>query len=249
MSDAAVPNTERLNLAPVSWTRSPQIGELVKALALAQLKFEPIFKENDNPQFHSKYADLSAIIAATQKHLAANGLVVMQLPNIEGQMLHLTTILAHTSEQFIENVFSLPATMRDQFHAQSVGSAMTYARRYALQAILGVAADVDDDATEAVGGGSKEAAKAVAEKKIAEYKAKAPVKEEPKGVVISRPEALNGHYIAVSGMIEAPLMVKFFSDTESKRFQDANGKPYWRVPSEYEKDLLSLCTQLQVKVS
>ena len=240
MSDAAVPNTERVPFRAPYYSRSEQIGELVKALAQAQLKFDPIFKENINPMFKSKYADLSAVIAATQKHLAENGLVVMQLPTVEAETLNLTTILAHTSGQFIQNMFSTPATMREAFNNQTIGSALTYARRYALQAILGVAAEVDDDATAAVGGGTKEAAQNVAQQKIAQHKAKAgsegirlvPWKENT--VVV----AGNGLQIIRSSMTEEQKLKFHF-----KNDFDAKG---WTLPASEAHLFASICDNLKV---
>jgi hypothetical protein len=154
--------------------RSDSIRELVAALAKARQNFKPIHKEMENPQYRSKYADLSAIIEATQQSLNANGLVVIQGVDctVEASTTIIETMLAHTSGEWISETLHLPATMRDRFDAQSVGSSQTYGRRYAMQAILGVAAEIDDDATAAVGNGSAKAAAEVADKRIAEMKAR-----------------------------------------------------------------------------
>lgn len=161
--------------------RSEQINELVVALTKAQAEFKPILKETDNPAFRSKYADLSTIIAATRPALNSNGLVIIQGVEclMDIQVTKIETLLAHVSGQWISEELHLPATMRDRFDAQAVGSSQTYGRRYAMQAILGVAADVDDDGNAAVGIGSKEAAQAVAEKKIADLKSKLGKPAEP----------------------------------------------------------------------
>jgi hypothetical protein len=159
-----------LNIGSLS--HSPTIGKLAGALAAAQLEFLPIFKENENPAFRSKYADLATVIAATQKPLAKQGLVVVQSPTTEGKDVILTTLLLHSSGEWLSSSLTMPGTMRDGFTAQTIGSAVTYSRRYALQAIIGVAADVDDDANAASGVGSKAAAQAVAQEKIAAHEAK-----------------------------------------------------------------------------
>jgi ERF superfamily len=153
-------------------TRSVGIGKLVEALCKAQLEFAPVVKANINPQFKSKYADLATIIQATMPALAKNGLVVIQSPSAKGRELTMTTMLVHSSGEWISSELTLPATMRNELTAQTIGSACTYSRRYALQSVLGIAADLDDDAQEASGGGSTAAAQAVAERKIAEYKGK-----------------------------------------------------------------------------
>ena len=159
----------------IKFERSEQIGELFGALAKAQLKFKPIVKETENPYYHSKYADLSQCISATQPALAKNGLVVVQFPNTDARMktMGLTSVLGHSSGQWMRGTLTLPAEMsgRDgkmRFDSQSVGAAMTYARRYAYQALVCVAAETDDDANATLGNGSKGAAQDVAKRKLAE---------------------------------------------------------------------------------
>lgn len=172
--------TENDPIVGESWKMSSSIAELVTALAKAQLKFKPILKKDTNPAFHAKYSDLPTLIAATQVALAENSLVVMQMTRSEfgaedTKMLTITTMLAHGSGQWIATDLTLPAMMRDRFDAQSVGSAITYGRRYSLQAMLGVAADSDDDGNKAAGIGSKEAVKEVIGKKLKEMAGNEPV--------------------------------------------------------------------------
>jgi hypothetical protein len=162
------------------WRMSMTIGKIASALATAQGKFDPILKENDNPAYRgSKYADLSSIIAGTQKHLADVGIAVIQMPHAEfgsddTKMLTLTTMLAHSSGEWIMCDLEMPAMMRERFDAQSVGSGITYARRYALQSMLGVAAEVDDDGNKASGVGTREQAQAVGAQKAADKQAETP---------------------------------------------------------------------------
>lgn len=160
---------------------SEKIGELVAALSKAQLEFGQIIKDQKNPYYNSKYADLSSVISATQSALAKNGLVVFQHPStdVDAQRVTITSRMAHISDQWTESELTLPATMlgkdgKPRFDAQSCGAAMTYGRRYAMQGLTGTSAELDDDANSAVGIGSKEAAQAVAERKIADYKSKKP---------------------------------------------------------------------------
>jgi ERF superfamily len=120
-----------------------QTGELVAALAAAQLKFEPIKKTKKNPFFKSLYADLEDIISATQPALAAQGLVVIQKLTNDGKNVIVTTRLAHKSGQWIESVLSMP--IGPKVDHQAIGTAATYGRRYSYQAIIGVAAELDDD--------------------------------------------------------------------------------------------------------
>ncbi len=140
---------------------SSKIGQLVEALAKAQLEFKPVVKDTKNPYYGSMYADLASVIAATQTALAKNGLVVMQSPevNLEEMTLTMTSLLMHSSGAWLQNRLVVPATMKgkdgqDRFDAQSVGSASTYTRRYAYQSLVGVAAEADDDGNAATGAGN-----------------------------------------------------------------------------------------------
>jgi hypothetical protein len=118
---------------------SEQISELAAALAKAQGMMENAVMNRINPHFKSKYADLAAIFDAARKPLSANGLAIVQ--TIGDSVLH--TRLLHTSGQWIASEHPLPMSGRPQ----EIGSALTYARRYSLSALIGIAADEDDDAT------------------------------------------------------------------------------------------------------
>lgn len=157
--------------------KSESIAELAKALAKAKGEFKPIVKETENPAYARggkamKYADLSTIIEATEKALAENGLSLIQSPdvNVADHSMSLIGMLVHTSGEWLRFITTLPAVQRDRFDAQSCGSSITYARRYQYKSIIG-AAEEDDDGNAAAGIGSREAAKPVGDKKVAEFKA------------------------------------------------------------------------------
>jgi hypothetical protein len=131
------------NLPVISgFEKSPTIGELTKALANARKDFKPVLKDANNPFFKSKYADLAGVIESTTAALSKNELVVIQSPGkiYNGHIL-LTTLLSHSSGEWIKDELELPIA---KFDAQGTGSAITYARRYAYQAIVGVSAEDDD---------------------------------------------------------------------------------------------------------
>jgi len=130
---------------------SEQISELAAALAAAQGMMENAIMNRINPHFKSKYADLAAIFDAARKPLSANGLAIVQ--TIGDGVLH--TRLLHTSGQWIASEHPLPMSGRPQ----EIGSALTYARRYSLSALIGIAADEDDDANAAQKGNGKPAGK------------------------------------------------------------------------------------------
>lgn len=126
-------------------TKSTTIVEIAKALVKFQKAVKPVKKEAENPFFKSKYADLASIIEAIKDPMADNGLSFSQFPTGQNQ---LTTILMHESGEWLEDTYTVaPVDNRPQ----SVGSAITYARRYALGAILGIATESDDDGAEASG--------------------------------------------------------------------------------------------------
>jgi len=122
---------------------SPTIGELAKALAAAQAELEPAKRDATNPHFRSKYADLSACWDAVRAPLARHGLAVSQLPSLDGDVVRLTTMLLHTSGEFIGSDAAVRIAKHD---APSVGSALTYLRRYSLSAIVGLSTEDDDGA-------------------------------------------------------------------------------------------------------
>jgi len=133
--------------------QSPEITELVKALSRAQGQMEPAKFNKSNPHFKSKYADFTSCMEACRKPLADNELCVMQYCETINERLHLVTLLAHSSGQWITSAFPLYPKTAD---SQAIGSAMTYGKRYSLASLLGIVSDeewVDDDAESAMGRG------------------------------------------------------------------------------------------------
>lgn len=132
-------------------TKSDNIGELAAALAKAQGQIKNAAKDAANPFFKSKYADLASIRDAIQAPFAENGLCVMQPVSVDGSKVTVTTILAHSSGQWVSSDLSMTAQRQVQGGGwekidtpQAIGSATSYARRYALAAIAAVATEDDD---------------------------------------------------------------------------------------------------------
>lgn len=117
------------------------------ALAKAQGEITGALKDSANPFFKSKYADLASCWDACRSALSKNGLAVVQLPSIAGERLVLETRLIHESGQSISSF--VPVNPKDET-PQAMGSALTYARRYGLTAMVGVA-QIDDDGNSASG--------------------------------------------------------------------------------------------------
>jgi len=127
------------------------IGTLAAALAKAQAAIKGASKDTTNPHFKSKYADLASVWDACRKPLSDNGLSVVQFTQLYGEDRYpvLVTRLLHASGESVEGVTPLLMAKQDM---QALGSALTYARRYGLAAIVGVAPE-DDDGNAAVGNG------------------------------------------------------------------------------------------------
>ena len=147
--------------------QSESITKLATALSIVQGKLSHAKKDSANPFFKSKYADLESVWDACRDLLAANGLSIMQFPGttyVEDLGEHkiftmsMTTILAHSSGEWIGQEMSIPVSKPD---AQGSGSALTYMRRYALAAVVGVV-QADDDANAAVQSKSSNAMKSIA---------------------------------------------------------------------------------------
>lgn len=120
-------------------TKSESIKNLAGALIKFQTEVKAVKKDANNPFFKSKYADLASIIEAIREPLSKNELAFAQFPT---GTCGLTSILMHSSGEFIEDTFTMvPVDNKPQ----TAGSAITYMRRYALGSMLGVATEEDDD--------------------------------------------------------------------------------------------------------
>lgn len=116
---------------------------LIEALVGAQTELKNVLTTKTNPHFKSRYADLASVRDAVTPILTKYGLAVAQLGDIVNGAFILRTRLMHVSGQCLESIYPLP-TLLDT--PQKMGSAVTYARRYSLAAILGIASEEDDDA-------------------------------------------------------------------------------------------------------
>jgi hypothetical protein len=119
---------------------SAEIGKLATALAHAQAEMGGATKDARNPHFGNSYADLAAVVEAC-KPLATHGIAILQPTRADGAHVTVTTMLAHESGEWISE--DLTMTAKDA-SPQSVGSAITYGRRYGLLALVGLAPEDDD---------------------------------------------------------------------------------------------------------
>jgi hypothetical protein len=130
--------------------QSESIAALAAALSKAQGAIKGASKDTANPFFKSKYADLASVWDACRDALSANGLSVIQTTDDGAEGVTVITTLAHSSGEWVRGKLTMKPAKNDP---QGVGSAITYARRYALAAMVGVAPE-DDDGNAASGKGS-----------------------------------------------------------------------------------------------
>ena len=146
---------------------SESIKNLASALCKAQEEMGGAVKESKNPFFKSDYADLTSVIKAIKEPFANNGLSYTQFPTNDEGRIGVVTMLMHESGEYLEHSYTLPTTKADP---QSAGSAITYARRYALQSIAGIPT-ADDDAESAMIRNNQSKTAVVSEDQAAEIKA------------------------------------------------------------------------------
>ena len=129
--------------------QSENLNELFTALSKAQAEIKPVKKNKKNPFYKNDYADLKAVVEVSRLALTSHGLSVIQIMesnNGDGQFM--ITRLCHASGQWIESRLKLQPTKSD---VQSLGSYITYIRRYTYASLIGVVdTDEDDDGEGAV---------------------------------------------------------------------------------------------------
>ena len=121
--------------------KSDKIDKLAAALSKAQSEMKGAEKKSVNPFFNSGYAYLHTLIESSFPHLTKHGLSVIQGNESNPGEFFVTTMLLHESGQWIRSKLKMPI---EKATAQSVGSVITYGRRYGLSAITGIA-QYDDD--------------------------------------------------------------------------------------------------------
>jgi len=135
-----------LSVEIVSPRTSESIAQLASALALAQGEITVAVKDATNPFHKNRYATLASTWEACRAALSKNGLSVIQPVRAKGKVVLITTRLMHASGEWIEETLLMTA---GQDTPQGIGGTITYGRRYALSAMVGVAPDDDDDGNQA----------------------------------------------------------------------------------------------------
>ena len=128
--------------------KSETLTEFSKAFAKTQQEMKQPLKDANNPFFKSKYVPLENVVEAITESASKNGLSFTQFPSSdEDGNVTVGTLVMHSSGEWIEyDPIKMKPVKNDP---QSIGSAITYAKRYALSAIFGITSDQDDDGNEA----------------------------------------------------------------------------------------------------
>ena len=161
---------------------SESLDKIAPALCKAQTEMGGAVKNANNPFFKSKYADLTSVWIACKDALHNNGLSVIQSPVSNEGRIGVSTMLLHSSGQFVTDEFTLG--VKKENDPQADGSSITYARRYALAAFVGVCPE-DDDAEKGMHRGEK-----IPDKPTPKTPSK-PLSEKQKAMVRSKCKAKN----------------------------------------------------------
>jgi hypothetical protein len=212
------------------------------AMAKAQKEFGPALKTSSNPHFRSKYADLSACVEAVIDGLNNNGIFLMQPTHLCEDGVIVETLFIHESgEQMSAGKLHVPAAKQDP---QGYGSALTYARRYALMAACGIAPEDDD-------GNAATTKPPVTPPKQAEPPApkieKPPAKMEGEAgrfqiTVTTKPDATNTDFINIVSEASVVCLEQATSQAEVMQVFQVNRALFDKVKSidpECHKDLMS----------
>jgi len=115
---------------------------IAAALLNAQTQMSNPKKDNENPFYRNKYADLNSVREAVIPPLNANGIVVLQPMTVVDGKNYIKTVFLHESGETMESLTEIIYSKQND--AQAQGSGITYARRYGLQSMACVGADDDD---------------------------------------------------------------------------------------------------------
>jgi hypothetical protein len=196
-----------------------QIGALAAALAKAQGELRNIEKGKINTHFKTKYADIADGLDVVRPVLSKHGIAIIQATdmNPDTGIFWLTTRLVHTSGEWVESIYPLPVGK-----AQEQGSAITYARRYSLFSMVGVAGTNEDDDGNAANAAPAAPAKAPPKPKVNNVN-KETLLTEAKQVAAEGTDALREWWTGLPQAERASLTQEEIADLKNSAAQASAG--------------------------
>lgn len=183
-----------------------EMGPFFTALSKTQAAIKGALRDSTNPHFKSKYADLESTWEACRAQLGGNGFAVVQTPFSEGENIGVVTVLGHSSGAWVKGRLTVKPM---KFDAQGAGSAITYLRRYALAAMVGVA-PTDDDGEAAVGRPSP----------VAQSNDNTPISAEQKEQLVALIRETGSDTAKLLSYVFPRSPIKALDDIPAWRFQD-----------------------------
>lgn len=180
---------------------TPTLSKLYQALVKAQRNMKVATKDATNPFFKNKYADFEDVIKASRDALLDQGLSVLQRVSTENGVYYLYSRLFHESGEWIESKMQLIALKADM---QGVGGAITYAKRYAYSALVGVVTSDEDDDGESAG-------------KVTDKPTSAPIDTKPKMITKPQIAFLTGE---INKLESQDVIDKIFETLQIEKLED-----------------------------
>jgi hypothetical protein len=156
---------------------SNETNELFAALAKAQADLGKAKEDGRNPHFRSRYATLESVRDVVMPAFTAHGLSITQHPGLDGGNVTMTTVVGHSSGQYMMSTSAVPMGKKQDSHAY--GSACTYLRRFSMAAIASAVTGEDDDGNAVSSRGPSQAARKAPARAKPQVKAKAPATPRP----------------------------------------------------------------------
>lgn len=218
------------------FSHSPEVKQVFNALFAAQKEFPDVKKDAKNPHFKSKYATLDSVKETLEPILRAYELGVSQPAAGDGVGTGCTTILFHSSGEWIAETLLLPSAgpgKDGSVNAQTGTAAVTYARRTGYLSIVGAIADNDDDGNSAVG--------RVVQKSTSQTKTVAKAGAAPQKAII--PSDLKQESAQKSAQTAAASETQTSSEPATAA-ESSNTKPTPKESEEFNKRFVSLTETL-----
>lgn len=234
MEETLIQPAKNLYTIYTTSARSASINKLAEALAKAQSKFTSAPKNKINPHLKSKYADLASVLDTVREPLASNDLAFVQVVETDGAKIICYTDLMHVSDQWVRGKLVLHSA---QTAIQQIGAAITYAKRYALSAMLGIASDEEDD------GEAEQAATAKKTETNGKYKqisVSEPVPVAPKAAAKAEAKAAKAFADKAQGIFPGSEVVAE-TKTDSPASDDLKGLLWSRCKMQWPEGTKDAC--------